>query len=83
MVYCYKDKRPDGVHDECVAYAVLLMWHGVKYSTIRKGVKMAYGVTVKPEQIRRYLPYYLGAVAGYAPNEIVVRMKKMLGGEVP
>lgn len=83
MVYLYKKDAPDGVHDECVAFCVLLIWQGAVDITIERGALMKYGVKVSAQEIRRCIPYYLGEVKGFAPNKKVVRMKEMLSGEVP
>ena len=83
MVYFYKKNTPDGVHDDCVAFCVLLMWQGVVDITIERGALMKYGVKVDAKEIRRCMPYYLGEVRGFAPNKKVVRLREMLSGDIP
>lgn len=83
MVWGYMNGRPDGVNDRAVALVYLLHRQGLKPELIERGMAKVYGAKVDAKEIIRCLPYYLGQVKGYAPNDEVLDIKLMLSGDIP
>ena len=83
MVWGYIGKKPDGVNDKTAALVYLLHNQGLDSDAIEKGMKKIYGIDADAKKIIKCLPYYLGEVKSYAPNDEILKIRLMLSGDIP